>query len=349
MNIFGTGKNNWDGKWAIGNKAILPVYQHSLKIRNMKIVVTDGYTLNPGDLSWDTIKTLGELVVYDRTPVELIVERCVDADIILTNKVPFSKETLFHLPQLKLISVLATGYNVIDTKAAKAQSVLVCNVPGYGTASVAQHVFALLLEITNHVGMNAERVAEGAWQKSADWCFTTAPVTELHGKTFGIVGFGNIGQNAGAIAKALGMEVIYYNPSKKKSAIGLQVALEKLFSDSDYVSLHCPLTAKNQQFVNRALLQTMKPTAVLINTARGQLINEQDLAEALDRDMIAGAALDVLSKEPPDDSNPLLTAKNCLITPHNAWISKEARQRIMDVTAFNIVSFIKGTASNLVN
>jgi glycerate dehydrogenase len=253
------------------------------------------------------------------------------------------------LPQLKLISVLATGYNVIDTKAAREQGVAVSNVPGYGTASVAQHVFALLLELTNHVGRNAQTTAAGKWQQSADWCYTEAPVTELKSKIFGVVGFGNIGQMAGNIAKALGMQVVYYNPSIKDSAVGLQVELKDLFSHSDVISFHCPLTADNQEFVNAALLKTMKRSAILINTARGQLINEQDLADALNRGVIAGAALDVLSKEPPPDSNPLLKAKNCIITPHNAWISREARERIMAITASNIDAFLKGEPVNVVN
>jgi len=315
----------------------------------MKIVVTDGYTLNPGDISWDTIKAMGELVVFDRTPDGLIVERCRDAEVVLTNKVPFTKETLAALPRLQFIGVTATGYNVIDTKAAREQGVLVSNAPAYGTASVAQHVFALLLELTNHVGRNAATTAAGKWQQSADWCYTEAPVTELDGKTFGVVGFGNIGQKAGAIARAFGMNVIYYNPRAKESPIGRQVELETVFTGSDFISLHCPLTAANQEFVNAALLQTMKPSAMLINTARGQLIHEKDLADALNKGIIAGAALDVLSKEPPPEGNPLLQAKNCIITPHNAWISKEARERIMTITCANLTAFINGRPANLVN
>jgi len=315
----------------------------------MKMVVTDGYTLNPGDLNWDKIKAFGELAIYDRTPAELIVERCRDAEVVLTNKTPFTKETLAALPRLKFITVTATGYNVIDTKAAREQGVPVSNAPAYGTASVAQHVFALLLELTNHVGRNAASTAAGKWQQSADWCYTEAPVTELDGKTFGIVGFGNIGQKAGSIARAFGMQVIYYNPRPKELPIGRQVTLEKLFADSDFISLHCPLTSDNQEFVNAALVQTMKPSAMLINTARGQLIHEKDLANALNANVIAGAALDVLSKEPPNNGNPLLQAKNCIITPHNAWISSEARERIMNITAFNIAAFVNGQPTNLVN
>ncbi len=315
----------------------------------MKIVVTDGYTLNPGDISWDPIQTFGEVTVYDRTPAHQIVERCKDATIVLTNKVPFNKDTLAALPNLKMISVLATGYNVIDTAAASSLGITVSNAPAYGTVSVAQHVFALLLELTNHVGRNARTVAEGKWQTNPDWCYTEAPVIELAGKTFGVVGFGNIGQQAAAIARAFGMKVIYHNPSQKQSDIGTQVDLATLFSSADFISLHCPLTASNQGFVNAALLQTMKPTAMLINTARGQLINEEELAVALNNGTIAGAALDVLSKEPPVDGNPLLQAANCMVTPHNAWISREARQRIMDITASNIAAFKKGQPVNVVN
>lgn len=314
----------------------------------MKIVITDGYALNPGDLSWDKIKKFGEVIVYDRTPKKLIAERCEDAAIVLTNKVPFSKETLVQLPKLKFIGVTATGYNIIDTKATAAQQIVVSNVPGYGTASVAQHVFALLLEFTNHTGRNAQFVADGKWQHAEDWCYTVAPVTELSGKTFGVVGFGNIGQNAAVIAKAFGMQVIYYNPNEKKSTIGDQVSLENVFRDSDFISLHCPLIAANSEFVNMTLLKTMKRTAVLINTSRGQLINERDLADALNQHIIAGAALDVLSNEPPTETNPLLTAENCLITPHNAWISMEARKRIMTVTEQNIAAFLNGTPINQV-
>lgn len=315
----------------------------------MKIVVVDGYTLNPGDLSWNMLSALGELMVYDRTPIELIVERCKEATIVLTNKVPFSKETLAALPNLKYISVLATGYNIIDTAAAKEQGVLVSNVPGYGTASVAQHVFSLLLEITNHTGKNARWSAEGNWQDCADFCYTVAPITELQGKTMGIVGFGNIGQNVASIAIAFGMQVIYFNPSIKSTGIGTQVTLDEVFEQADFISLSCPLTATNQAFVNEALINKMKPSSYLINTARGQLINESDLATALNQNTIAGAALDVLSKEPPPANNPLLTAKNCIITPHVAWISTEARKRILSITASNILSYINGSVNNCVN
>jgi glycerate dehydrogenase len=315
----------------------------------MKIVVTDGYTLNPGDLDWEKIKALGELDIYDRTPPALIIERCKEAAIVLTNKVPFDKATLHSLPKLELISVTATGYNVIDIATAKELNIKVCNVPGYGTASVAQHVFALLLELTNHVGKNAQTTAERKWQQSADWCYTEAPLTELNGKTFGIIGFGNIGRQVAAIANAFGMKVLYYNPTARKTELGQAADIATVFSNSDVVSLHCPLTVSNAGFVNAALLGSMKPGAILINTARGQLLHEQDVADALNNGIIKAAALDVLSKEPPPDDNPLLTARNCLITPHNAWISKEARERIMQTTASNVAAFINHEPVNVVN
>ena len=315
----------------------------------MKIVATDAYTLNPGDLSWDPIRAMGELTLYERTPAELIVERCHDAAIVLTNKTPFNRQTLAALPALRFIAVTATGHNVIDSAAAKEQKIAVSNVPAYGTDSVAQHVFSLLLELTNHVGRNAREVANGKWQSSADWCFTEAPVMELAGKTFGVVGFGHIGAQAARIANAFGMKVLYHSPSKKETALATAVGLDELFATSDVVTLHCPLTSTNQEFVNAALLARMKPSALLINTARGQLINEQELADALNNGVIAGAGLDVLSKEPPTNGNPLLNAKNCIVTPHNAWISKEARTRIMQVTTANVEAFLKGAPQNVVN
>ncbi len=314
----------------------------------MKIVATDAFTLNGGDLSWEKISALGELVLYDRTAPEMIIERCIDADIVLTNKVAFKKETLEHLPRLKFIAVLATGYNVIDVDAAGERGVIVANVPGYGSASVAQHVFALLLELTNHVGRNSGSTAKGDWQHAADWCYSLAPIQELDGKTFGVVGFGNIGQRAARIAATLGMKIIYHNRTEKNAAIGAPVSLETVFSESNVISLHCSTSADNIGFVNRQLLATMKPDAYLINTARGQLINEQDLADALNNQVIAGAALDVLSAEPPSATNPLLRAANCIITPHNAWMSKEARERIMEMTAANIAGFLSGNLINVV-
>jgi len=314
-----------------------------------KIVVTDGYTLNPGDLSWEPIAALGELTVYDRTKPDEIVERCAAAQIVLTNKVPFNEAVINQLPKLKMIGVTATGYNIIDMQAAAKNGVVVCNVPAYGTDSVAQHTIALLLELTNQVGKHAASVAAGAWVKAPDFSYKLAPITELAGKTMGIVGWGNIGQQTARIAQAFGMELLYYNPSKKENAFAPWASLPELFAKSDFISLHCPLKPDNMGFVNNELLKVMKPSACIINTSRGPLINEQHLADALNAGQIAGAALDVLSTEPPSADNPLLSAKNCIITPHNAWISNEARQRVMDVTIKNVEAFLKGAAVNRVS
>jgi glycerate dehydrogenase len=315
----------------------------------MKIVVTDGYALNPGDLDWGVIENLGDLTVYDRTPQELVAERCADADIILTNKTPITKDAISQLANTKLISVLATGYNIVDTAAAREKGIVVCNVPGYSTASVAQQTFALLLELINHTGLYAASVANGDWVRSKDWSYSIAPVTELADKTMGLVGFGNIGKQTAAIASALGMKVLYHTPNKKEGIENATYAsLEELFAQSFVVSLHCPLTPSNHKFVNTALLGLMKPTAYLINTSRGQLIDEAALATSLNSGLIAGAGLDVLSTEPPAADNPLLTAKNCIITPHIAWGTKEARQRVMGITAKNIQAFKDGQPVNVV-
>ncbi len=315
----------------------------------MKIVVTDGYALNPGDLSWDPIQQYGELIVYERTPHDLIGERCKDADIVLSNKTPLNREIIERLSQLKLISVLATGYNVIDIEAARSRGVIVCNVPAYGTASVAQHAFALILLLTNHAALHVDSVKNGEWQRSPDWGYAKRSLAELAGKTLGIVGMGNIGQQTARIAIAFGMKVIYYSRHYKQTSLGEYTDIQTVFSNSDFISLHCPLTPDNKEFVNKKMIQRMKPTAYLINTARGQLINENDLTEALNSNIIAGAALDVLSQEPPKDENPLLKAKNCVITPHNAWMTKEARQRIIDVTSYNIKSFLMEKPDNVVS
>jgi glycerate dehydrogenase len=314
----------------------------------LKIVVTDGYTLNSGDLAWDEIAAMGELVVYDRTPVHLLVERCKDAQVVLTNKVPFSSEVLQQLPELKFIGVTATGYNIIDIEAAKNRGVIVSNVPAYGTASVAQHTFALLLELTNRVGLHAASVANGQWVNATDWSYTKQPLTELDGKTMGIVGLGNIGHQTAWIARAFGMHIIYTSRTKKETGLAEYVNMNTLFAQSDVVSLHCPLTNDNFQFVNKDLLRLMRPSSFLINTSRGPLVNEQDLADALNEGRIAGAAVDVLSAEPPKGNNPLLKAKNCIITPHNAWMSREARQRIMDTTIKNLKAFLDGKPVNIV-
>ena len=315
----------------------------------VKIVITDGYTLNPGDLSWQEIEALGELKVYDRTEPSAIVDRCRDADIVLTNKVAFSETTLAALPQLKMIGVTATGYNIIDVAAAAKKGIVVCNVPAYGTASVAQHTIALLLELTNQVGKHAASVAAGDWAKSADFSYTLTPITEVAGKTLGIVGWGNIGQQTARIAQALGMELLYYTPSKKENAFAEWAPLPELFAKADFVSLHCPLKPDNMGFVNNDLIQVMKPGAYIINTSRGQLINEQHLADALNSGRIAGAALDVLSVEPPSPKNPLLSAKNCILTPHIAWISKEARVRVMATTVGNVKAFLNKKPEHVVS
>lgn len=315
----------------------------------MKIVIIDGYTLNPGDLSWNGVKHFGEVTLFERTPYALIAERCKEAEIILTNKIPLSADTINSCPFLKLICVTATGYNIIDMDAAKKKNILVCNVPDYGTASVAQHTFALLLELTNLVGINSDSVKKGEWPVCRDFCFSKGKITELKGKTLGIVGLGKIGTQVAAIAKAFEMNVVYYSRTRQEKAQPTYLELEELFSCSDVISLHCPLTKENTQFINRRLLEYLKSTAWIINTSRGQLINETDLAEALNSGQLAGAALDVLSTEPPSDSNPLLTAKNCIITPHTAWMSIEARGRILSITEKNMQGYFQGTPINVVS
>ncbi len=315
----------------------------------MKIVITDGYALNPGDMSWDPIRQIGDLKVYDRTSRAEIIERCKEAEIILSNKTEFSEESIGKLNNVRLISVLATGYNVIDISAAKNRGIVVCNVPAYGTESVAQHTFALILELANKISLHSASVAHGDWQQSPDYSYSIKPLIELAGKTLGIVGLGNIGLQTAKLANAFGSKVIYNSRNDKHTTLAAFKSMEDVFSESDFISLHCPLTETNKEFVNKHFLQLMKPTAYLVNTARGQLINEQDLADALNNNDIAGAALDVLSKEPPDSSNPLLTAKNCVITPHNAWSTSEARQRIIDITVENIKAFLSGHPINVVN
>ncbi|HEU4608238.1 MAG TPA: D-2-hydroxyacid dehydrogenase [Chitinophagaceae bacterium] len=316
----------------------------------MLAVVTEGYSFNPGDLDWKTLDLPGlEWKIFDRTSADQVLDHCRDAVIIVSNKVVFDRKLLQQLPSLKMITLLATGYNVIDTAAASELGIVVCNVPAYGTASVAQHSIALLLELCNKVAMHAASVAEGNWVKSIDWCYTLGATTELEGKTMGIVGWGNIGQRTALIASALGMKIIYYNRSKKESALGQQLSLEALFGQSDVISLHCPLTADNHAFVNASLLSRVKKGALLINTARGQLLHEADVAAALEEGRLGGAALDVLSTEPPAADNPLLRAPNCIITPHIAWMSREARARIMQMTKQNLQAFLEGNPVHRVN
>ncbi|MCC7350650.1 MAG: D-2-hydroxyacid dehydrogenase [Phycisphaerales bacterium] len=314
----------------------------------MKIVVLDGYTLNPGDNPWESLQALGEVVIHDRTLPGQIVERSADAQVVLTNKVPLSAATLAQLPKLKLIAVMATGYNIVDIHAARQQGVVVCNVPTYSTESVAQFTFALLLELCHRVGAHDALVHEGAWTRSADFCFWRHPLIELSGRTMGIVGFGRIGRRVGQIAEAFGMKVLAGSASGSPVRAD-RVSLERLFAESDVVSLHCPQTPANAGFVNRELLKVMKPSALLINTARGGLIHEQDLAEALNANRLGGAAVDVVSAEPMRADNPLLGAKNCIITPHIAWATLSARQRLMETTVRNVEGFMSGRPENVVN
>ena len=320
----------------------------------MKIVVLDGYTENPGDLSWTELEKLGQLTVYDRTAYgesPLIAQRIGDAEVIITNKTPISQQTLEQCPNLKLIAVLATGYNVIDCAAARKKGVSVVNVPTYGTASVSQYSIALLLEICHHIGHHDQSVHAGNWANSADWCYWDYPLIELEGKTMGIIGFGRIGQAEGRIAKALGMRVLAYDlyPSDSGRAIGAYVDLDTLYRQSDVISLHCNLTPENTRMINKDSIAKMKNGVILINNARGQLIDEQDVADALNSGKLAAAGLDVVYTEPIREDNPLLKAKNCIITPHISWAPKESRQRIMDVTAENIRAFLAGHPQNVVN
>ena len=315
---------------------------------SMEIVITDGFTLNPGDLSWKIFEIYGNLHYFPRTVPIKIIERCLYAHVIITNKTIINAAAIEAADQLKLILVTATGYNNVDMAAAKKRGITVCNVPTYGTYSVAQHAFALLLQLSNHVGINAASVAKGQWQKATDWCYSLQPVIELKDKTLGIVGLGKIGRQMAIIAQAFGMKVIY-NRGKETLADAVSVSQHQLFMQSDFISLHCPLTIDNNAFVNKELLGLAKPTAFLINTSRGGLINEKDLSQVLQQNKIAGAALDVLTTEPPEKNNTLIGLPNCIITPHNAWISAEARGRIMETTLQNLQAFINGVPQNVVN
>ena len=313
----------------------------------MEIVITDGFTLNPGDLNWKGIEALGRVQYYDRTTAAETIERCYNANIIISNKTVISKVVLDACTDLKLIAVTATGYNNVDIVAAKEKGITVCNVPGYGPFSVAQHAFALLLELTNHVGLNAASVHKGGWQQSIDYCYTLKPIMELKEKVIGIIGLGTIGSKMAVMAQAFGMKVIY-NGGRQKVAGAVEVSQHQLFMESDVISLHCPLTKDNKGFVNKELLGLVKPTALLVNTARGALINEKHLAQMLQQKQLAGAALDVLTQEPPEKDNPLTGLDNCIITAHNAWLSGEARGRIMQMTAENIDAFVKGKPVHVV-
>ena len=314
----------------------------------MKIIVLDGYGLNPGDLNWDGFKALGELTVYDRTLPSELMQRAAGAEVLITNKTLITAENMADLPELKYIGVLATGYNVVDIDAAKACGIVVTNIPAYSTASVAQMVFAHILNITQRVGYYADENKQGRWTKNADFCYWDTQLVELQGKKMGIVGFGNIGQATARIAQAFGMEVCVCS-SKPQFVLpsGIKkMDLDELFAECDVISLHCPLTPDTKEMVNAERLSKMKSNAILINTGRGPLINEQDLANALNEGRIAAAGLDVLSVEPSVEGNPLLTARNCFITPHIAWATLEARTRLMEIAVQNLKSYLNGQIIN---
>ncbi len=318
----------------------------------MRIVVVDGYTLNPGDLSWEELNKLGSTEIYDRTPQELIVERASGAQAVLTNKLPFRQETLRALVGLRYIGVTATGYDIIDVSTARELGITVTNVPTYGTDSVAQHTIALLLELCHHAGMHSDAVHAGEWSRSKDWCFWKSPLIELAGKTLGVIGFGRIGRRVAEIAHALGMHILAHNASHKDPPVYEEfvwATTEEILMAADVVSLHCPLTPETRGLINADRLRLMKPSAFLINTARGALVVEQNLADALNQGKLAGAALDVLSSEPPSPDNPLLNAKNCIITPHLAWATREARARLMRAAIDNLEAFLRGQPQNVVN
>jgi glycerate dehydrogenase len=318
----------------------------------MQIVVIEGYSLNPGDLSWEGLEALGELMVYDRSRQDQIVERCKDAEIIFTNKEPLGRDIMTQLPKLKFIGVLATGYNCVDVAAAKELGIVVSNVPGYGTTSVVQLTFALLLELTLHVQDHSNAVKNGDWSRSPDFCFWNYPLIELAGKTMGIIGFGDIGKKVGDVATAFGMNVIGNSRTQSDQSRRQNfrwASVEELLEQSDVVSLHCPLTPETTGLINRENLTRMKSSAFLLNTSRGPLVIDQDLADALNGDVIAGAGIDVLSKEPPPPGNPLFFAKNCVITPHIAWATKEARIRLMDIVTNNASAYVNGTPVNVVS
>lgn len=317
----------------------------------MKIVILDGYTENPGDLSWEPLAALGDLTVYDRTEPSDVIPRIGGAALVLTNKTPIPRSVLEACPQIRYIGVLATGYNVVDCEAARARGIPVTNIPAYGTAAVAQFAMGLLLEICHHIGHHDQSVHNGDWSRCRDFCYWDYPLIELDGKTMGILGFGRIGQATGRIAKAMGMKVLACSRSEREEgkAIADYVDLDTLLRESDVISLHCPLFPETQGIINRDAIEKMKDGVILLNNSRGQLIVEQDLADALNSGKIAAAGLDVVSTEPIRPDNPLLTAKNCIITPHISWAPKESRQRILDCAADNLKAFLDGKPVNVVN
>lgn len=317
-----------------------------------KVIVLDGYTLNPGDLSWDGLKKLGDVTVYDRTAATDTVSRIGDAELIYTNKTLITKEVVAACPNLKFIGVLATGFNVVDVEAAAARGIVVCNIPTYGTTAVAQFVFALLLEICHHVGAHSDSVHNGDWTRSVDFCYWNYPLIELAGKTMGIVGFGRIGRTTAAIAEALGMKVLAFDAyqDKKFETENIRYAeLDRVLSESDVISLHCPLTAETEGMINKDRIAKMKEGVIIINTSRGPLIVESDLAAALRSGKVFAAGVDVVSTEPIKADNPLLGIKNCIITPHIAWAPKESRARLLDIAVNNLKAFLDGKPENVVN
>jgi glycerate dehydrogenase len=312
------------------------------------IIVTDGYCMNPGDLDWGPFHQLGHLHLHDRTPVDEVAVSCADATVIITNKTPIDAATIAGAKHLKLIVVAATGYNIVDVAAARSHGIPVCNIPEYSTWSVAQHAFALILELTNRVGLHASSVRAGDWVQSPDWSYARTPLMELKDKTLGIVGMGRIGRRTAEIGKAFGMRVIHHG-GRAEPTFSTELDLTALAAESDIISLHCPLKPNNKAFVNRAFLSVMRSTSCLINTSRGALVNEHDLAEALRGGVIAGAALDVLSQEPPLADNPLLDLSNCIITPHHAWASREARVRLMRSVYEHVAAGLSGQPLDVVN
>ena len=319
----------------------------------MKIVVVDGYTLNPGDLSWEGLEAMGSCEVHDRSTPGEVIKRSLGADAIITNKALLPRQAIEELDELKYIGVTATGFNIVDVEAAAEKGIPVTNVPDYGSASVAQMTFAHILNLTQRVGHHADAVQEHRWNECPDFCFSDFPLLELQGLTLGIIGYGSIGRQVGRIAKGFGMKLLVHSPSLSKR-IELEPGVmtedvETILQESDIISLHCPLTQENEGFIDSKALSGMKPTAFLINTGRGPLIDEMALAEALNSRQIAGAGLDVLSEEPARRDNPLIGARNCFVTPHIAWATRAARSRLMDVAVKNVESFIKGKPQNVVN
>lgn len=317
----------------------------------MKIVILDGYTENPGDLSWEGFEKLGELTVYDRMPADQIIERIGDAEAVITNKTPLTGEVFAACPQIRYVGMLATGYNVVDVAAAKERGIPVCNIPTYGTTAVAQMTFALLLEACQHVGVHSDAVKAGEWTNNADWCFWKYPLIELAGKTMGIIGFGRIGQAVGLLAKAFGMRVLAYDgfPTQEGRKIAEYVEPDRLFAQADVISLHCPLFESTKGIINKDSIHKMKDGVIILNTSRGPLVVEADLAEALDSGKVYAACCDVVSEEPIRADNPLLHCANSILTPHIAWAPKESRQRLMDIAVDNLAGFMRGETVNAVN